>query len=117
MTLCRREATELARDIVRADASCLQQRSSLDELHARARRRHGCAAALGIERHGGDSSRRSTYRQAHEIAAGSAPGRAHDRTGGDGAPSDRLSEMLLEAGLVHAGQYRNGVGERPWGTA
>ena len=99
--LARAQAAERGRDLRRADPRRVEQPGALDELDRGAARGEHRAAARGLEARRAHALAVDGEREAHEVAAGGAPGRAVRRAGDRAAAAARVRQVILEALVGH----------------
>jgi hypothetical protein len=105
--LSRREPAELRRDLPRADPRGVEHRRAAHELdHGRAGRDRR-AAPRRLEAGGVHAVTGQRQVDAHEVAAGGAPGRAGERRRGHVAAPPGVLQMLPESLGVHDAECRS----------
>jgi hypothetical protein len=96
MSVAGREPAELSLDLVGPDSRRLQDRGSPRQLDGRGRRRRARGAALPVEGDPLDPAVLDGQRDADQIAAGSAPGRAAECAFGRRPSAGPISQVMLE---------------------
>src|SRR5436190_23162903 len=96
MTALGREPAERRRDVLGTDSRRLEDALALDALGDGGTGGEGRAAALGVEGRRPDPPALHGDRDADQVAARRAPGRAREAAHGDGPAPARVTQIVLE---------------------